>query len=271
MTRKAVILAAGLGRRMRHRKGVTLTPEQEAMADAGLKCLIPVGRPFLDYCLSALAEAGIREVCLVVGARSEAVRAHCAALDTRRLELAFVVQDEPKGTADALLAAAESTGAEPFLMLNSDNHYGVEVLRDLSALEEPGLVVFRRDGLVASERSNITSERVRGYAIAQSDEAGYLTGLLEKPDLATLEALQDPVFVSLNCWRFSSEIYEACRSIEPSARGELELTAAVEWSRLHQGVRFRVLVSDQPVLDLSQRLDIPVITRLLRDEEVRLS
>ncbi len=69
---KAVILARGLGTRMRHEDPeTTLAPEQAAIADAGLKAMIPVGRPFLDYVLSGLADAGFSDVCIVVAPRPQ--------------------------------------------------------------------------------------------------------------------------------------------------------------------------------------------------------
>ena len=63
------------------------------------------------------------------------------------------MQAEPRGTADAVLAAEQWTQGEPFLVMNGDNLYPADVLRDLAALDEPGLPGFRRDELVAS--SNI--------------------------------------------------------------------------------------------------------------------
>ena len=62
-TDRALVLARGLGSRMRAEDpGVQLTPEQEKAASAGLKALIPIaGRPFLDYVLASLADAGIRD------------------------------------------------------------------------------------------------------------------------------------------------------------------------------------------------------------------
>ncbi|MGB6640714.1 MAG: NTP transferase domain-containing protein, partial [Thermoanaerobaculia bacterium] len=66
--RTAVVLAAGVGRRMRKpATAADLTAEQEAVAETGVKALIPVGRPFIDYVLSALADSGVRRICLVIG------------------------------------------------------------------------------------------------------------------------------------------------------------------------------------------------------------
>ena len=77
MTFRAVILARGLGTRMRQAEGgATLAGEQAVAADAGLKAMIPIGRPFIDYILSALADAGIEEACLVIGPEHASVRLH---------------------------------------------------------------------------------------------------------------------------------------------------------------------------------------------------
>ena len=71
---KAVILARGLGRRMRKTDGASLRDDQQAVAATGVKALVPIDRPFLDYVLTALADAGYRQICLVVGPEHEVLR-----------------------------------------------------------------------------------------------------------------------------------------------------------------------------------------------------
>lgn len=72
---KAVLLARGLGKRMRLADpSARLANEQVAAADAGMKAMISVGRPFLDFVLSALADAGIRKACIVVGPEHTGIR-----------------------------------------------------------------------------------------------------------------------------------------------------------------------------------------------------
>jgi glucose-1-phosphate thymidylyltransferase len=66
----------------------------------------------------------------------------------------------------------------------------------------------------------------------------------------------------MNCWRFDPRIFEACRAVTPSVRGELELPAAVGLA-VGRGVRFKVVPAAGPVLDLSQRADAPDIARRL--------
>ena len=69
-----MILARGLGSRMRREDGAALDPAQASVADTGVKAMIPIGRPFLDYVLSGLADAGCDAVCLVIGPEHGVVR-----------------------------------------------------------------------------------------------------------------------------------------------------------------------------------------------------
>src|SRR6476619_543325 len=106
MTNKAVILARGLGKRMRQAdERATVDASQAAVADQGIKAMIPIGRPFLDYVLSALADAGCDDICLVIGPEHHAVREYYEQPRLlRRMRLSFAIQDHPIGTANAMLA-----------------------------------------------------------------------------------------------------------------------------------------------------------------------
>ena len=76
-TTKAVILARGLGSRMRRADADARVDERQArVADAGMKAMIPIGRPFLDHVISGLADAGITDVCLVIGPEHDVIRAY---------------------------------------------------------------------------------------------------------------------------------------------------------------------------------------------------
>jgi dTDP-glucose pyrophosphorylase len=260
MTTRAMVLARGLGTRMRARDpGVRLTPEQERAADAGLKAMIPVnGRPFLDYLLSALADAGILDVALVVAPAHDEVRRHYTQVaPPSRLTITFVVQDQPRGTADAIRAAERWAGTLPFLAMNADNLYPVRALRTLGSLEEPGLPAFDRDDLVRT--SNIAEERIRSFAIIDVGEDGYLGGIVEKPGRQTGGHSS---LVSMNCWRFDARIFDACRDVPQSARGEQEIPEAVALA-LTRGVRFRAFPAEGPVLDLSRRADTTDVAKRL--------
>jgi glucose-1-phosphate thymidylyltransferase len=267
---KAVILARGLGKRMRRADDAArLDTAQQSAAATGVKAMIPIGRPFLDYVLSSLADAGCRRVCLVVGPGQDPVREHYGKLPSlSRLAIDFAVQEEARGTADALAAAETFAGGDPFLAINSDNYYPPEALAGLVAADGPAVALFERQGLLAG--SNIPPERVSSFAVAQGDGRGYLLRILEKPDQATLAALPEPICVSMNCWRFGPAIFRACRAIQPSVRGELELPGAVQYAVETLGERFRVLEFRAPVLDLTTRGDIASVAALLAGREVRL-
>ena len=262
-TERAVVLARGLGSRMRaDDPAAVLTETQRRAADAGFKAMMPIGaRPFLDYVLSALADAGIRQTALVVAPDHEVVRKHYEENAVpSRTRLTFVVQPEPRGTADALLAAERWCGSFPFLAVNSDNLYPPDVLRALVEINEPALPAFRRGELVRS--SNIRDEQVKSFAIIDVDATQYLVRIIEKPPPDLVSRAGEAALLSMNCWRFDQRIFQACRDVPLSSRGEFELPQAVMLA-IERGVRFRAIASGGPVLDLSRRADAAEISRRL--------
>ena len=267
---KAVILARGLGKRMRQADaGAALDAQQAAVADQGIKAMIPISRPFLDYVLSALADAGCDDVCLVIGPEHTAVREYYGRPGLlHRVSVSIAIQERPIGTADAVLAAQSFTNHERFLVLNSDNYYPVEAYAALRELGEPGLIAFDRDALVAS--GNIPPERILKYALLDLGGDGYLRRIVEKPDDASARAMSAVPFVSMNVWCFDDGIFEPCRTVAPSARGELEIPLAVQHAIDVYGCRFRAVPMKAPVLDLSSRADIASVAERLSGIEVRL-
>lgn len=267
-TTVAVILAGGLGTRMRKQAdGAAVTAEQAAAADRGQKAMIPVGRPFLDYVMSSLADAGIRRICVVVSPDHEVI-AHRYRVEQvpTRFELTLAVQATPRGTADAVLSAQDTVGDESFLVVNSDNLYPAAALRALADLDGMGLIGYEREALVRD--SNIEPERIARYAVLWADQQGCLTRIIEKPDPAVAAA--PGALISMNSWRFGPAIFEACRSIPRSPRGELEIQDAVAWAIANREARFRVLPFAGGVLDLSHRGDIAEVARRVQGIEVRL-
>ena len=94
-----------------------LSEGQRRAADAGIKMMIPVhGRPFLDYVLGTLADAGLTDVALVVAPDHEAVeRSLPRASRQSVVALSFIVQPEPLGTANAVLPRrSRGRPASPF-------------------------------------------------------------------------------------------------------------------------------------------------------------
>lgn len=264
----AVVLARGLGTRMRAASdsaaAARITAAQAAAATSGYKALMPIGaHRLIDYSLSALAGAGIARAVLVVGPEHTAFEDHLASLDLRRLTVGLAVQVEPRGTADAVLAAADLVGDEPFLMVNGDNHYPAEGLRALAEHGGDALLGFDRAALVAG--SNIPAERVAAFALVEESD-GILTGIVEKPSPEAVAAAGEHAMVSMNAFAFTPAILDACRRIGTSPRGELEIVDAV---RALPGP-VAVIPTTGAVLDLSRREDVADVEARLAGTELSL-
>ena len=236
MTFRAVILARGLGTRMRQAEGgATLAGEQAVAADAGLKAMIPIGRPFIDYILGALADAGCNDACLVIGPEHAGVRAYFEEAGPRRVSVRFAVQAKPLGTADAVLAAEEFTAGGRFMVLNGDNYYPVAVAPD----------------------------RIERFAVLDIGPDGSLRSITEKPDAATLARFGSEPRVGMNCWMLDARIFPWCRTAALSPRGERELPLVVQAAIAAGAFRVRAVPVEASVLDLSSRRDVAAVTARL--------
>ncbi|NCC94511.1 MAG: hypothetical protein EOM10_14745, partial [Opitutae bacterium] len=123
------------------RAGGHLIDWDAVTAVSGVKALIPIDRPFLDYVLTVVADAGYRRICLVIGPEHRELREYYSAVRAARLHIEFAVQQRPLGTADAVLAAQSFAQGEPFLMINSDNHYPQVALEGLRKAGGPAVAV----------------------------------------------------------------------------------------------------------------------------------
>lgn len=264
-TVQAVVLARGLGRRMRARDAASLDASQSAAAEAGLKAMIPFegGRPFLDFVLHSLAEAGITRVGLVLGPEHEEVREHYRAQQRRRLDVSFILQPEAKGTADAVACAEGWTGAGSFLVLNADNLYPRAVLSRLVGGSAPAAPGFERDSLV------LPLDKIATYALLEHDARGCLTSITEKPGEERMRQAGPRALISMNIWRFDARIFEPCRTVPVSARGERELPQAVGVA-VAQGMCVEVFPVRGEVMDLSRRADVESVARRLEGMRVDL-
>lgn len=256
---KAVILARGLGTRMRaEMSDASLTTEQRRLASLGIKALIPIAgsKTLLDLIVANLTAAGFGEICMVIGPEHAAI---CRFCEVNGLNVSFAIQNEPKGTADAVLTAENWIAADKlFLSINSDNLYPVNSLRRLREANGPAMLAFERRALI--ERSNIAADRIAKFAAVEIDARGHLQSVVEKPDVVAADS-----YVSMNAWLFSPSIFDACRAIKPSERGEYEITTAVQYAIDKLGDEFAAVRSNEGVLDLSCRADIEIVGRFLRN------
>jgi glucose-1-phosphate thymidylyltransferase len=228
---------------------------------------MPIGaHALVDHVISALADAGLDRVVLVVPPDHGPFVDHFARLALTRVRVQFAVQAEPRGTADAVLAAAPVVGAEPFVLVNGDNYYPAPAVDAVRAAGPYSMGGFTPASV--AEGGNVPLERVWRYAFAWCDADGWLTDILEKPSAP--EVSIDAALVSMNLWALGPGVFQACARVRPSLRGELELADAVRLLVREMGERVRVVPVRGPVLDLSARGDIALIERLLAGQQVRL-
>ena len=200
---KALVLSGGAGTRLR------------PITHTSAKQLVPVGNtPILEFGLRAIREAGIDDVGIVVGETHEEIRAHVGDGSRFDLRVTYVHQPQPLGLAHAVLTAADYLGDDDFVMYLGDNLIagGITEFVDLFHAKSPSAQI-----LLARVRD---PER---FGVAELDAVGNVTKLVEKPS----EPKTDLALVGV--YLFSSRILDACRAIAPSARGELEITDAIQW------------------------------------------
>lgn len=260
MINKAVIMARGLGKRMRaENESAKLDEKQAQIASQGIKALIPIvgEKTLLDFIFENLSKAGFTEFCLVIGNEHNAIRDYCRNLD---YDISFAIQEKPLGTANAVLAAEDFVRDENFLVVNSDNLYPVRDLVRLRKLNSAGLIAFDKQNLIA--KSNIDEEKINKFAVLNFDENDFLLKIIEKPEKTEKDA-----FISMNAWTFSQKIFEACKQILPSMRGEFELADAVNFAIENLGEKFKAIYSNEGVLDLSSRSDVEKVREKLGKDE----
>lgn len=263
---------------MKQEGDAALTPGQAAAAAAGAKGMMPIGgpstspgaggpRPFLDYVLHALADGGCTSVCFVVAPEHAEIRRYYeGAGRPSRLAIDYAVQPVADGTARAVQSARSYAGRDPFLVLNSDNLYPAPVVAALVGLDGPGLPAYEAASL--ARESGFPRDRVTGFAAIDVDDRGRLTRILEKPGRDYFEPAQARALVSMNVWRFDERIFDACRDVRVSPRGEYELPEAVGLA-IARGVVFQTFRASGAVLDLSRRSDVALVTTRLTGLEPR--
>ena len=199
---KGLILSGGRGTRLRP---ITYTSAKQ---------LVPVAnKPVLFYGLEAMADAGITDVGIIVAPETaDEIRAAVGTGERFGLAVTYVEQEAPLGLAHALLTAEGFLADTPFVMYLGDN-----LLRDgITDLVE----TFRSGQPDALILLTPVSDPER-YGVAELSD-GRVVRLVEKPrEPRTNLAL-------VGVYMFAPVIFEAARSIEPSWRGELEITDAIQ-------------------------------------------
>ena len=140
--------------------------------------------------------------------------------------------------------------------------------RALASATAPATAAFERDALIA--KSNIAADRIHRFAVMDIDEAGRLRRIVEKPDNPEDYAHDGKLYVSMNCFLFTPDIFQACDAIKPDpVRKEYELPTAVQYNIDRMGLTYQVVKCAEGVLDLTGRGDIELVRRYLTGHEVR--
>jgi glucose-1-phosphate thymidylyltransferase len=170
-------------------------------------------KPVLFYGLEAMANAGIEEVGVIVAPETGG-EIRSAAGDGSRfgIRIEYIEQDEPLGLAHAVLTGEPFLGDSPFVMYLGDNllRDGILELTETFKSDEPDALILLTPVPDPDQ-----------YGVAEL-ENGRVARLVEKPK----EPASDLALVGV--YMFTSAIFEAARAIEPSARGELEITDAIQ-------------------------------------------
>ncbi|MGW8992506.1 glucose-1-phosphate thymidylyltransferase [Streptomyces zhihengii] len=200
---KALVLSGGAGTRLR------------PITHTSAKQLVPVAnKPVLFYGLEAIAEAGITEVGVVVGETAAEIDEAVGDGSRFGVKVTYIPQERPLGLAHAVIISREFLGEDDFVMYLGDNFIvgGISGLVDEFRTERPDAQIL------LTKVADPTS-----FGVAELDTAGRVVALEEKPERPKSDLALVGVYL------FTPAVHEAVRAIEPSRRGELEITHAIQW------------------------------------------
>ena len=235
---KGLILSGGKGTRLR------------PITHTSAKQLVPVAnKPVLFYGIEAMADAGIEEVGIII-APETGPEIEAAAGDGARfgLRITYILQDEPLGLAHAVLTAEPFLAESPFVMYLGDNLLQGGISELVAAFRE-----HHPDALILLT----PVPDPENYGVAELD-GDRVVRLVEKPR----SPVSDLALVGV--YMFTASVHEAARAITPSARGELEITDAIQYL-VDSGLRVEPHIVSGWWKDTGQLADMLEANRLILD------
>lgn len=223
---KGLILAGGAGTRLR------------PITHTSAKQLVPVAnKPILFYGIEDMAAAGITEIGIIVGDTRADIVAAVGDGSQFGVSVTYIPQDEPAGLAHCVLIARDFLGDDDFVMYLGDNmlQQGLAEFVERFESDRAASAAPRLDEHVDAPSAQILLAKVadpRQFGVAEVDPQGRVVRLVEKPD----DPPSDLALVGV--YLFDPSVHDAVRAIDPSPRGELEITDAIQWL-IDQGQRVR--------------------------------
>ena len=199
---KSIILCAGKGTRLR------------PLTHTSAKHLIPIAnKPVLFYGIEAIKNCGIKDIGIIIGETGEDIKSELREGSKWGVNISYIEQKEALGLAHAVSIARNFLGEEKFLMYLGDNllKNGVESYGDKFIQGNYNAFVLLTE-----------VDNPKQFGVAELEE-GRVVRVVEKP--------KEPVsnLALIGVYFFDKNVHRAIENIKPSARGELEITDAIQW------------------------------------------
>jgi dTDP-glucose pyrophosphorylase len=216
--------------------------------------MIPIhGKPLLEYILNGLIFAGLRDFIIVVGYRKRQIIDYFKEGKKWGVKIHYIEQKKINGTGEAVLICEDLIKENHFYLTWGDIVVSYKVYKEV-------FEIYQHENQDYILVANYTNDPHKGAAVYYENE--FCTSIIEKPSLGKSKANLNNTGVFI----FSKEIFNVLRTIKPSARGEIELTEAINSGIQRKNWKVRLLIMKKTQFrgDFG---DIRVYERLIKEKK----